>query len=116
MDFRNILLPFRRLMWAILRKLNPPTCRCPCCGCTTLYKRMGFEICPVCAWEDDGQDDDDADVVRGELNGELSLTKARLNYKEFGACDRWALGHVRAPKPYELAKSNAQSAPNGGPG
>jgi hypothetical protein len=39
--------------------------RCPSCGCRTLGERDGFEICPVCFWEDDGQDDHDADVVRG---------------------------------------------------
>ncbi len=77
--------------------------RCPCCGCRTLGERGGFDICPVCLWEDDGQDDEDADVVRGGPNGELSLTQARSNYKEFGACDRRHLASVRAPEPDELA-------------
>ncbi|HEV8111611.1 MAG TPA: CPCC family cysteine-rich protein [Planctomycetota bacterium] len=61
--------------------------RCPCCLCQTLVERGGFEICPVCFWEDDGQDDYDADVVRGGPNGALSLTQARANYREFGSCD-----------------------------
>jgi hypothetical protein len=30
---------------------------CPCCGFVTLGERSAFEICPVCFWEDDGQDD-----------------------------------------------------------
>jgi hypothetical protein len=42
-------------------------------------ERGGFEICPVCFWEDDGQDDPDADVVLGGPNGQLSLTQARNN-------------------------------------
>ena len=50
--------------------------RCPCCGCLTLGERGGYEICPVCFWEDDGQDDHDADVVRGGPNRALSLTQA----------------------------------------
>ena len=55
--------------------------RCPCCGCKTLRERGGFQICQVCFWEDDGQDDHDADVVRGGPNGRLSLTQARANYQ-----------------------------------
>jgi len=31
--------------------------RCPCCASRTLTLRGGFEMCPVCWWEDDGQDD-----------------------------------------------------------
>jgi hypothetical protein len=59
--------------------------RCPCCLCTTLSQRAGFEICPVCFWEDDGQDEHDAHVVRGGPNGSLSLSEARNNYRRFGA-------------------------------
>ncbi len=70
---------------------------CPCCGNRTLAERGGHEICPVCFWEDDGQDDGDADTVRGGPNGRLSLTQARLNFREIGACDRRLLVHVRPP-------------------
>jgi hypothetical protein len=76
--------------------------RCPCCGCRTLAERGGFEICAVCFWEDDGQDESDADTVRGGPNGALSLTQARRNFREFGACDCKSLEHVRKPKPEEL--------------
>lgn len=75
--------------------------RCPCCHRLTLGERGGFEICSVCFWEDDGQDDHDADVVRGGPNGALSLTKARENYLRIGACEERALAHVRAPRPDE---------------
>jgi Cysteine-rich CPCC len=34
---------------------------CPCCGFLTLDERGGYDICPVCFWEDDGQDHHDAD-------------------------------------------------------
>ncbi|MFF3462128.1 CPCC family cysteine-rich protein [Streptomyces sp. NPDC002619] len=30
---------------------------CPCCHHMTLTHRGGFEMCQVCGWEDDGQDD-----------------------------------------------------------
>jgi hypothetical protein len=50
----------------------------------TLRERGAFEICLVCGWEDDGQDDADADVVRGGPNGDVSLTEARRNFRAFG--------------------------------
>jgi len=54
--------------------------RCPCCRFKTLHARGQFEMCPVCFWEDEGQDDHDADEVRGGPNGSLSLTRARANF------------------------------------
>jgi Cysteine-rich CPCC len=69
---------------------------CPCCGHRTLAERAGFEICPVCFWEDDGQDDVDAHVDRGGPNrGTLWL--ARANFLKFGACEGVAKQHVRRP-------------------
>ena len=76
--------------------------RCPCCRCLTLDERGGFAICPVCFWEDDGQDDADASVVRGGPNGVLSLEQARTNYAALGACDERCRQHVRPPRPDEL--------------
>ncbi|MFE4696828.1 CPCC family cysteine-rich protein [Streptomyces sp. NPDC056738] len=74
---------------------------CPCCGFLTLGERSTFEICPVCFWEDDGQDDHDADRVRGGPNGRLSLTEARRNFHSMGACDERCTQFVRAPLPNE---------------
>jgi hypothetical protein len=75
--------------------------RCPCCGFATLPERSLYEICPVCFWEDDGQDDHDADEVRGGPNGLLSLAEARQNFTRSGACDPRHLEHVRPPLPEE---------------
>lgn len=57
---------------------------CPCCGYRTLNERAAYEICPICWWEDDGQDDADADAdtVRGGPNGEYSLALARANFAD----------------------------------
>jgi len=55
-------------------------CTCPCCGYPTLLDRYSYEICELCDWEDDGQDDDDADKVLGGPNGRYSLTEARKNF------------------------------------
>jgi len=78
------------------------TYRCPCCGYKTLRSRGQDEICPVCFWHDDGQDDHDAGTTRGGPNYELSLTQARQNFRRIGAASEAVLGNVRAPKPEEL--------------
>ena len=70
---------------------------CPCCGYCTLNERGGDDICPVCFWQDDGQDEQDADTIRGGPNRLLSLTQARANYKAFGASDERRTKQVRPP-------------------
>ena len=98
----------RRLKWfdEYCNRLDkqPPglPLRCPCCGYKTLTHRGGFEICEVCYWEDDGQDDHDADVVRDGPNGALSLSEARANYLRCGACEDRFVDNVRAPRTEEL--------------
>jgi hypothetical protein len=74
---------------------------CPCCGFLTLDERGAYDFCAVCFWEDDGQDDHDASVVRGGPNGNLSLTGARENFAAFGANREGDLPHVRDPFPHE---------------
>ena len=69
--------------------------RCPCCHCRTLTERAAFELCPVCFWEDEGQDDHNVAEVLGGANGELSLLQARRNYQDFAACSRENVPHVR---------------------
>ena len=59
-------------------------------------------LCPVCWWEDDGQDSDDATEVRSTVNGELSLSEARQNYLECGAAHARFVRYVRKPLPEEL--------------
>ncbi len=54
---------------------------CPCCGYPTLSERGGYDICELCNWEDDGQDDPHADETWGGPNGAYSLSEARLNFK-----------------------------------
>lgn len=54
---------------------------CPCCFMPTLTERAGYLICPICFWEDDGQDSDDAEIVRGGPNHDYSLKEARVNFE-----------------------------------
>ncbi|MDH6214922.1 hypothetical protein M2283_002205 [Streptomyces pseudovenezuelae] len=60
-----------------------------------------YELCPVCFWEDDGQDDHDADEARGGPNRGVSLSEARRNFQEIGASDERRIPLVRAPLPHE---------------
>jgi hypothetical protein len=53
---------------------------CPCCGYPTLSELGGYDICELCNWEDDGQDDSDADDVWGGPNYHYSLARARANF------------------------------------
>lgn len=80
---------------------------CPCCKHRTLEERGGFEICSVCFWEDDGQDEHDADLVRGGPNGSLNLRTAQENYKKIGAVEARFKPHVRPPT--SLEKTNDQN-------
>lgn len=79
---------------------------CPCCGYLTLSERGGDEICQVCFWEDDGQDDHDSDVVRGGPNKGLSLAAARGNFVRIGAVDEDCRRFVRTPRQEEIPPEN----------
>jgi hypothetical protein len=76
--------------------------RCPCCLFRTLQERGGFEICEVCFWEDDGQDEHDSDIVRGGPNGSLSLSAARQNFAMFGASEERFKDKVRSATAQEI--------------
>jgi hypothetical protein len=69
---------------------------CPCCAYLTLPQRGGFDLCPVCFWEDDGQDDLDASEVRGGPNGDL--TKSHCGTQELPR--PWGVRSIRCcPRP-----------------
>lgn len=56
---------------------------CPCCGYLTLDEKASYEVCILCDWEDDGQDDFDADRIKGGANSDYSPTEARDNFKKY---------------------------------
>lgn len=94
---------------------------CPCCGCLTLEERGGYDICPVCFWEDDAYiiikdgkikgvrvdhevcNDDLLDVPSGANHG-MTLREGRENYRRIGACEESMRKHVRKPKRSELIR------------
>ena len=55
-------------------------------------------LCPVCWWEDDGQEDADASEVRLTVNGQLSLAEARNYFSKLGAAHPRFLRWVRKPQ------------------
>lgn len=80
---------------------TPPRVACPCCGHFTLHASKSDEICPVCYWQDDGQDNETASEVWGGPNKDISLAEARENFKNFQAGHRDWLPHVRPAKENE---------------
>jgi hypothetical protein len=87
---------------------DPGDVACPCCGRMTLGERGCYEICPVCWWEDDGQDNPEADVAWGGPNSDLSLTQARVNVLVRGVFDprREDLRPMQDPaEAYEVGRS-----------
>lgn len=74
---------------------------CPCCGHATLSERGMYQICPICFWEDDGQDSADADEARNGPN-RVSLTAGRASYLAIGASVEKDLPHVRKPTREEV--------------
>jgi hypothetical protein len=86
----------------ILVRISGTPYRCPCCSCRTLEQPGAMGLCPVCWWEDDGQEDPDAEDIRNTVNGSLSLSDARHFYAECGAAHPRFLPYVRKPQPAEL--------------
>lgn len=97
-------------------------CVCPCCGYLTLVERGGYDICPVCFWEDDAyiiigdgeirgirvdrevSDEELLDVPSGANHG-ITLREGRENYRKFGACEEAMKKHVRPPREDELPEN-----------
>lgn len=69
---------------------------CPCCGYATLSVQNMYEICEICFWEDDGQDDPDADECWKGPNL-VSLTDGRKNFIAHGVSDLKDKHNVREP-------------------
>jgi hypothetical protein len=79
---------------------------CPCCGYKTLSDQPPgtYEICPICFWEDDQIQFNDPDYEGGA--NKVSLKQAQNNFKEFGACEREMLKHVRKPSEQDQKDRN----------
>jgi hypothetical protein len=58
---------------------------CPCCQNMTLSEVGGYEICPVCDWEDDPIQRSDQEYAGGA--NVPSLREARVNFKLYGTSE-----------------------------
>jgi anaerobic ribonucleoside-triphosphate reductase len=74
----------------------PSVSACLCCGYLTITEIGGYEICPVCDWEDDPVQAEDP-LYGGGANEE-SLSEARANFLAFGAIAKESISRVRPPK------------------
>jgi hypothetical protein len=74
-----------------------PKYTCPCCGYKTLDDEPPgtYNICFICYWEDDGVQFSDPDYEGGA--NRVSLRKAQINFKKFGACEEIFRESVRKP-------------------
>jgi len=68
----------RKIFDSYLKEKGIELFTCPGCSYPTLLERGGYEICQICNWEDDDQDDPKADEIWEGPNGDLSLTENRL--------------------------------------
>lgn len=77
---------------------------CPCCGYKTLDEQFGWDICPICYWEDDPLQFEEVDLEGGANT--VSLRQAQKNFIEFGACERNMLRCVRKPDIHDVKDVN----------
>lgn len=93
--FEKIVSLFRKNKELDWYEPEDPTPReqCPCCDYISLPERGNYLICPICFWEDDGQDIDQLDKPSGPNHG-ITLREGRQNFKEFGACEKEMIKHV----------------------
>lgn len=74
---------------------------CPCCGYYKFEENIGsHDICPICYWEDDLVQTEDADFSGGANT--FSLNQCRENYITMGACAEQFIGLVRKPTAEEI--------------
>ena len=56
---------------------------CPCCKLLTLPDMDLHEICPVCWWEKDDQNETNKYEIFGGPNHDYSLSEAQSNFKKY---------------------------------
>src|SRR6202163_4221179 len=86
---------------------TPNLAVCPCCGYPTIGGRRDYDVCCLCNWEDDGQDDANTDNVLGGTNGDNSLTEARGTYVKYRTQSRPSdvRGFARGPPTYAASSA-----------
>lgn len=78
--------------------------QCPCCGSFELDSDDEYEVCPVCFWERDRVQENDPGYAGGA--NKMSLSEARENYVQYGACSEELVPFVRPPFDEEYHGNN----------
>lgn len=75
---------------------------CPCCEYLTFdnIPDGSYDICPVCFWEDDAQQNQNPELKGGANT--VSLKEAKKNFRKFNACEERFTKYVRKPLQDEL--------------
>jgi hypothetical protein len=74
-----------------------PKYTCPCCGCIDFAAPPGsYDVCPICAWEDDALQLEFATTLPGGANGE-TLYAAQKRYLESAYAADHFRAHIRPP-------------------
>jgi hypothetical protein len=63
---------------------------CPCCEYETLKERGGYDICPVCFWEDDGNNESS----RYSGPNHMTLAEGIANFDKYGAITKESVRYV----------------------
>ena len=81
---------------------------CPVCGFYSLGERNSWEICGICYWEDDGQDEYNKEEVKGGPNGKHSLESYRTSF--YTAIDKSKISRAKSliRKFHKLIKNQEQ--------
>lgn len=77
---------------------------CPCCLYRTLEDRGQYDICPVCFWEDDGNDEQT--LTNYSWPNRMTLKEARENFELVGACDQGSLRFIEKDARQRYYKSS----------
>lgn len=73
---------------------------CPCCEYKTLPSKGEYDICPVCFWEDDGNND----PVSYSSPNHMTLAQGRKNFTEFGTMSQSSLQFVEPDRLEKYSK------------
>ncbi len=66
--------------------------RCPCCCYKTIIKRGNYYVCPVCYWEDDGNDEPS---IYSSPN-HMTLIEGKENFEKYGVCSISMISKVKS--------------------
>jgi hypothetical protein len=63
---------------------------CPCCKYKTISERGEYDICPICFWEDDGNNN----PAKGSGPNHMTLGEGQANFVKYGAVSERELEFV----------------------